>query len=422
MGDPNVQTPNIDRLADAGFTSTAAVAGCPLCCPYRGALLTGRYPHLSVPGHEHAIPDQMPTIASPLKEAGYHTAWFGKWHIDGHHERLGRAALHRVPPERRGGFDTWIGYENNNAQWDCYVHGHDNGSEVPHYRLQGYETDALTNMLLAHLEQRAARPDQPFFVGLSVQPPHNPYVAPAEDMARHNPADVVLRPNVPQIPRIVERARRELAGYHAMIENFDRNIGRVLTTIESLGLRDSTTIIFFSDHGDMHGSQGQFLKTSPWEEAMRVPFTISDGSTRYDHHASRAAVPVNHVDITATTLGLCDIAVPDYMQGYDYSHRYLHGKRPARPEPDSAYLQLVIPTGHGNSIDRPWRGIVTTDGWKYVCLEHQPWLMFNLNEDPYEQANLAHNSIFGQQRKRLNDRLRQWVSDTRDTFALPELT
>ena len=90
-------------------------------------------------------------------------------------------------------------------------------------------------------------------------------------------------------------------------------------------------------------------------------------------------------------------------------------------EPDSAYLQSVIPTMHGHSIDRPWRGVATRDGWKYVCLEGQPWLMFNLNEDPYEQANLAFNTAFGSQRRRLHDRLARWIAETNDQFALPEV-
>jgi phage protein U len=70
-------------------------------------------------------------------------------------------------------------------------------------------------------------------------------------------------------------------------------------------------------------------------------------------------------------------------------------------------------------VDRPWRGVITADGWKYVALEGQPWLLFNLNEDPYEQANHAHNTRYAAERRRLNERLRQWVADTGDTFALP---
>ncbi len=417
-GDPNVHTPNIDRLASSGVMSTGGIGGFPLCCPYRGALLSGRYPHQSVPGHEHQLDPSLPTIAHPFNDAGYHTAYIGKWHVDGFHEQDGRAAFHTIASERRGGFKQWIGYENNNAQWDCWVHGHDEtGSEIPHYRLPGFETDELTNLTIDYIkdrsEQEMAGNEQPFFAVLSVQPPHNPYEAPAEWMARHTPGNIKLRPNVPDIPRITERARRELAGYYAMIENLDWNVGRIMQTLIEHDLYDDTHIIFFSDHGDCHGSQGQFLKTNPYEESMRVPM-IFGGGRRYVHKCGQTNTLINHVDLGPTSLGLCGIDVPDWMQGNDYSHLRIHGKQAAADLPDSAYLQLVIPTGHGYSCGVPYRGVVTTDGWKYICMEHQPWLMFNLNEDPYEQANMAQNPAFASKRKELHDKTRAWADRTDD--------
>jgi len=418
-GDPNVKTPNIDRLASEGL-SLSGVAGCPLCSPYRGSLLSGRYPHRAVPGHEHPLPDGMPTIAEPFNGAGYHTAYFGKWHVSGHHERDGRGALAHVPRELRGGFRQWLGYENNNSQWDCFVHGHDaSGNEIEHERLPEYETDALTDLMLDFLEDRADD-QQPFFAVLSVQPPHDPYVSPEQWQGEHTPGRVVLRPNVPDIPRVTEQARRELAGYYGMIENLDDNLGRIRDALWSLDLIEDTHIIFFSDHGDMHGSHGQFRKTNPYEESIRVPCILGGTNPRYGGHTGRRDALVNHVDLGPTSLGLCGIAVPEWMAGTDYSGLRLKD-RPQPDVPDSAYLQLVTPTRHGNSIDRPWRGVVTTDGWKYACLEHQPWLMFNLNEDPYEQCNLAHNTAFGRKRAELHDRLAQWVRDTGDSFPLPEL-
>lgn len=86
-GDLNVHTPNIDALADMGVNFTRAVSGYPLCCPFRGSMLTSRYPHECVPGHEYQMPPEMPTIADVFNENGYHTAYFGKWHLDGFHER-----------------------------------------------------------------------------------------------------------------------------------------------------------------------------------------------------------------------------------------------------------------------------------------------------------------------------------------------
>ena len=423
-GDPNVHTPNIDRLAEEGLTFTGAVGGCPLCSPYRGALLSGRYPHNSVRGHEHRLPPAQPTIAHAFNDAGYHTAYFGKWHVDGFHERDGRAAMHIVPPERRGGFQQWVGYENNNSQWDCWVHG-GAGDDAFHRRLPGYETDALTDLFIDYLRARGRHDEadtapQPFFAVLSVQPPHDPYVAPEQWMRRHTPGAIVLRPNVPAIPRVVDQARRELAGYYAMIENLDWNVGRIRTALDEAGLAHNTHIVFFSDHGDMHGSHGQFRKTNPWEESVRVPCIIGGHVPRYANRAGRVGAPINHVDFGPTSLGLCGLDVPDWMEGTDYSGLRLPG-RAASDLPDSAYLQLVVPTGHADSIDRPWRGVVTMDGWKYVALEGQPWMLFNLNEDPYELANLAFNTRYAVERGRLQGRLAAWIAETGDEFALPRL-
>ena len=88
--------------------------------------------------------------------------------------------------------------------------------------------------------------------------------------------------------------------------------------------------------------------------------------------------------------------------------------------PTSAYMQVVIPTGHGPSADLPWRGIVTVDGWKYVTMHGQPWMMFDLNTDPYEQCNLVFHSHARAKRMELQQELAAWVDRTGDEFTLPE--
>lgn len=418
MGDPNLQTPHLDRLAT---TTRTAVAGIPLCSPFRGSLLTSQYPHHCVPAHDYALPDHTPTVATAFKSADYHTAYFGKWHIDGtlHRNSDERPAFQHISPHRRGDFDVWIGYENNNAQYDCWVHGHDaSGNPIERYQLPGYETDGLTDLLLDYLNRQQT--DSPFFAVLSVQPPHSPYVAPPEFRDRHDPDKIQLRPNVPPVDRIQEKARQDLAGYYAMIENLDWNVGRIQGTLSSTGLADNTILLFFSDHGDMHGSQGRILKCVPWEESIRIPFLVAGPNI----DTSRASYQdlINHVDIAPTTLGLCNIDIPETMVGADYSG-YFHPNRP-KPTPDSAYLQLVDPGwkyGFASDRERPWRGVLTNDGWKYAVLEGQPWLLYNLNEDPFETANLALDGRFKTERKRLQDRLQGWIQDTEDTFHLPDV-
>lgn len=418
-GDVNVSTPHLDRLAVEGITFRRAVSGCPLCCPARGTLLTGLHPHQAVHAHEQALDPAVPTLAHHLGQAGYHTAWFGKWHLDGGHEYEKRTAFHHVAPGRRGGFDTWLGYENNNSPWDCWLHGHRNGREFDFHRLPGFETDALTDLLIDHLRHRATKTEQPFFAALSAQPPHNPYAAPEPWMGRHHPAKVALRANVPAVPAVEARARRELAGYHAMIENLDWNLGRLRSALAELGLDRNTIIVFFSDHGDMHGSHGQFLKTCPWQEAVSVPLVIGGEVPYYERHQGQYDDPVSLLDLLPTTLGLAGAKVPPHLPGHNYAWRWRKDlAAPARP-PEACLLQSVSPTGHLDSVDRPWRGLLTRDGWKYVCLEHQPWLLFHLDTDPCEQVNLAHNPRYHADRRRLHEHLAHLLADARDPFPLP---
>ncbi len=417
-GSQNVCTPNIDRLAATGVQFNRALSGFPLCCPFRGSLLTSRYPHECVPGHEYQLPAGQPTIAHVFRDAGYETAYFGKWHLDGAH---GAYETHIVDPERRGGFGSWVGYENNNSQWNCIVHEGE-GKNAFQYRLPGYETDMLSDLFIDYLQGKNRNTKLPFFAVLSVQPPHDPHVAPADFMRRIKPSDVRLRSNVPEIKAIRERARRDLAGYYAQIENLDWNIGRILGALEEADLLFNTHILFFSDHGDLHGSHGHFRKTSPYEESVRIPFIISgerpNPYNREGRRSGQTEILLNHIDIAPTSLGLCGIQVPTWMRGTDFSSCRLAG-RAASEVPDSVFLQSVIPTGHPDGIDRPWRGVVTDDGWKYVSFEDMPWMMFNLNNDPFEQANLVHYPKYGSECKRLNDRLGQWISDTNDRFRLP---
>jgi len=424
-GDPNVRTPNIDFLARTGINYKNAVSGFPVCCPFRGSMLTGLYPHKCNPGHDTLMPPQQKTIAHIFEENGYETCYFGKWHLDGGPVNKERAGTHYVAPKRRGGFRTWIGYENNNAQMDCWVHGHRDGQEIEMYRLPGYETDALTDLMLNYLDEKKDQ-SHPFFAVLSIQPPHNPYVA-SPEYARHTPAEIKFRENVPDVKTVRDRAAYELSGYYSMIEQIDANVGRIYSKLKETGLLEKTHIIFFSDHGDMHGSHGQFRKSTAYEEAVRIPFIIS-GEKLGAHEVGRRTgnieeVFMNHVDIAPTTLGLCKITPPKWMQGHDYSRfRYIEEqgeKDNSENYPDSVYLQTVLPTGHFDSVNKPWRGIITKDGYKYVCFEGVDWLLFNLNEDPYEQVNLAHDNHYRALRNRLHKKLKSWIEKTEDDFLLP---
>ena len=480
-GDRNVFTPNIDNLAREGMRFDAAVAGAPWCTPFRAALLTGRYPHQTGAVRTPSpLPPEIPTVAHAFEAAGYHTAYVGKWHLDG-----GNFPIHHVPPERRGGFGYWMGYENNNNQHECYVYGTD--AEEPQ-RLSGYETDALSDLLIAHLRRHVgateastevagrsahqagnrtsapargaaasggsasapaggavlgagavrgltpatAGPEyRPFFAVLSVQPPHGPNVTPTNPgygARRIHPTDLELRRNVPLIPDLERRARFDLAGYYAMIENLDYNIGRIRTALTGMGVDRDTYVVFFSDHGDMMGSHGQFGKSTPWEEAIRVPFIVHRAGGDYNMRTGSSDAPINHVDIAPTSLGLCGITAPEGMVGYDYSANCIRPdapeyRGPLQPEvePQSAYLQQIPPKPHARTTSQPWRGVVTRDGWKYACTAGSDWMLFDTANDPYEQANYVFDASCQTQKERCHRLLAEWIESTGDRFPLPDV-
>jgi arylsulfatase A-like enzyme len=417
-GDPNVHTPNLDNMALNGIAARRGmISTTPLCCPARGTLLSGLYPQHCVPGHEHQMDPNTPTIAHAMQAGGYHTAYIGKWHLDGFKERDGRAAFHVIHPERRGGFDHWIGYENNNSQFDCFVHG-DIGDGTPQ-RLPGFETDALTDLLIDHLKNHTAtKPDQPFFGVLSVQPPHDPMQAPA-DQRRLNATNVTPPANVPP-GASTDTFGRLAPGYYGMVENLDANVGRIMATLRELNISQNTIVIFFSDHGEMLGSHGITHKLEPLEESIRVPLIITGGDGQYHR---RPPGPTDEliglVDLAPTTCGLAGVPIPEAMQGTDFSFIYRGEGKPDNV-PDSAFAIVPIPTGHGPSPERAWRCVITKDGWKYASFENEPYLLVNINDDPYEMGNLAHRCREKAKRAEMAALLQSWCDRTGDSFQVAQ--
>lgn len=425
-GDPNVRTPNLDGMAREGVVFDNAVSGTPWCCPFRGALLTGLYPHKNgVTETPKALDPTIPTIAEPFKANGYHTAWVGKWHLDG-----SNFVTHYIPKERRGGFDYFMGYENNNNQNECWVVGND-CEEFK--RLEGYETDALSDIFMNHIEEHVGDNKEdydPFFAVLSVQPPHNPYVTPYDTDGSFkyykNPTDIKLRPNVPP-GKWSDIARMDLAGYYGMIENIDTNIGRIRKKLAEMDIDRETYIVFMSDHGDCLYSHGQQYKSSPWEESIRIPFIVTRVGDGYHMKSKDTKALLNHIDIAPTTLGLCGIDVPEAMDGYDFSSECLDKedmcyKENPNEQPTTAYLQQIPRKFHPHGISKQWRGVVTKDGLKYVCYPNHEAFMFNLNDDPYEMSNLCLDIVFYKEKEELHQILQDYITSTGDEFELPDIT
>ena len=188
-GDPNVQTPNLDRLAKESLNFRNAVSVCPVCTPYRAALMTGRYPtSTGMFLNDAHLPDSELCLAEVLQAAGYATAYIGKWHLDGH----GRSSY--IPPERRQGWDYWKAAEcDHNYNHSHYYTGHSDEKRF----WEGYDAFAQTKDAQQYLRDHA-RGGQPFVLLVSYGVPHFPHAtAPEEYKALYPPEKIKLPPNVP---------------------------------------------------------------------------------------------------------------------------------------------------------------------------------------------------------------------------------
>jgi arylsulfatase A-like enzyme len=373
-GDPNARTPWLDGLASEAINFTQAVTPHPLGPQARAALLTGKLcPENGVSDYWDPLPVNARTVAHALRDRGYATAFFGKWHLA---ERDRTAPLvgevHArmiVPPERRGGFEFWEGFESGFLLNDPWLHG----TRLPtpqHFK--GYQADVIGQRSGAWCREHGARRvegGRPYFCLVSLEAPHPPYHAPAPHVAELPPGRLKLRANVPTGGPVESQARAELAGYYAHIEATDRAIGQLLAAVDL----NATTVVFTSVHGDMHGSHGLFRKAWPYEESVRVPCLILP---------QRAAGPSPSLQegLDASPVSLVDLP---HMAVAWAEGRTWQCKR------DSAEISMPAAPPIPLQCPHAWRGFRSAQHKLVLNAEGAPWLYFNLERDPLEMNNLA---------------------------------
>lgn len=400
-GDPNLQgkTPTLDRLATEGALFTYAVSGSPVCTPYRASLITGQYPlRNGVFLNDVCLSTNATSIAQAYAQAGYDTAYIGKWHLDGH----GRSAY--IPPERRQGFDYWKVLEcTHNYNRSLYYAGND-----PTQRIwDGYDAFAQTRDAQSYIRERATRA-KPFLLILSWGPPHNPYeTAPERFKALFAPEQLTLRENVSGDSAAW---RRDLAGYYAHIAALDESLDHLLRTIDDSGLRDNTLVVFTSDHGDMLGSHGQPRKQKPWDESILVPLLIRGPSIQ----RQVIEIPINTPDLMPTLLGVCGVPIPASVQGDDFS-LLLQGA--PLPADNPVLIQCPSPFGEWTRArgGREYRG-VRTRRYTYVRDLKGPWLLYDNETDSFQLNNLVNDPQFADVQARLEEELRKLLAKTGDDF------
>lgn len=395
-GHPHIKTPKLDQLAAQGTLFTQFYVNAPVCSPSRSAFMTGQYPARNrihgafstrdrnqSRGMPNWLDPQVPTITRLLKNAGYSTAHFGKWH-------LGRGADSPSPSEY--GIDRHRTIRANGPNFD--------NRDTPYFRARS--TGLMVDEAIHFIEEQR---DRPFYINLWTLVPH----------AQLHPTDAQMEPYRRFGPtRVPYRGANQI--YYATVTAMDADLGRLFSKLDELGLTDNTIVLFASDNGpeDIHlrnashsaaGTPGPFRgrKRSLYEGGIRQPFIA-----RWPGHIPAARVDsgaiLTAVDLLPTLLKLAGVALPedDALDGEDVSDILLGQTRP-RHRPIFWEWRFGI---SGHPIHHSPMLAVRDGDWKLLMNpDHGRTELYDIAADPMELDNRAaqHTDIVDQLAQELLD-------------------
>ena len=404
-GNDIVQTPKLDKFAKEAVNFKNAVSVLPVCTPYRASLLTGRYPtKTGMFINDLYLPSEELCMAEIFGEAGYNTAYLGKWHLDGH----GR--MDNVAPERRQGWEFWKGSECD--QQYPKEHYYDNKDTTLRY-WEGYSTYAIADEANRYMQQKAAE-QNPFCLFVSLATPHFPHhTAPEAYMKMYPKEKLKLPDNVPD--EMKEWAYKELQGYYAHCTATDKAIGEIIEKTKELGIYENSIIVFTSDHGEMMGSHGfrPFMKHQPYSESANIPFLISYPDMEANK-GKTAEAAITTPDILPSLLSLCSIDIPETIEGYDVSGII---KDPSTDTERAALYMNPSPFGIAYPSDE-YRAIRTAS-YTYVKTPTGPSMLFDNKKDPTQLNNLVNEKALADIQARLDKELMQELKRIGDPEIKP---
>lgn len=375
QGAKNIKTPNIDSLAQNGVVFTDAHVSASVCSPSRAGFMTGRCQQRF--GHEANCPRGKEgmdlteyTMGQAFKSLDYNTYLIGKWHLGGTAEQY---------PTARG-FDEFWGLREGSRNYfygkkgEKFGNPHSMEHNGKHVKFEGFLTDRMTDEAIRMIDSSG---DKPFYMFLSYTAPHTPLQAKPEDIAKANGNK-----------------------YHALIQNMDDNIGRLLKDLEDKKIRENTIIWFLSDNGGTVGFASNYplngKKGLKFEGGQRVPFIfnwpakIKDGS-RFNGLSSS-------MDIFATSFELAggdSSKLPKKLDGVNV-FPYITGAKEGSP--------------HQTLYWRKLEGASIRDGkWKMIRTDGLPEMLYNMEEDLSELNDLAKANP--EKVKELGEKLKAWETE-----------
>jgi len=381
MGNEDISTPNLDRLAASGTVFENCYTSNPVCTPYRACLLTGRYSCQTgmIGINNLPVPPGETCLADLVNKAGYRSSYVGKWH-------LGDSGNISVPKEYRCGFTDFIGFQCvNDFYRDIWFFDEKENRRDFHK----HRTVAMTDLAL---ERLAEVKDDPFCMLVSYSNPHYPVQPDKEYAEMYWEKELTLRPNFQEIENPFDPEKRYVPRsedpehtrrgddtlsyikmYYAMVTQLDHEIGRILDYLEEAGLMDSTMIVFTSDHGDMQGSHGLGNKHVHYEESTRVPLIVKVPGTS----GHRVSTPVDTTDFVPGILDYLNVPPSPMAEGKSFLELASGGTAPHREA-------IFVENGTNYYMIRKGPYKMVIDQKTYA-----PQHLYDLEQDPYEMQDLV---------------------------------
>ena len=405
-----VLAPNLEWLQRAGTTFTNCFSNYPVCAPARGMLMSGRWPsETGVVNNLSELEPSSSSLAAIFARDGYQTCYIGKWHLHAGPLKTVDGNDRYIPPgPGRHGFERMNVWTETNRHWDSVRYEEGTGKAV---RTRGYNATLMTDEALPFLGERD--PTRPFFLFLSLNPPHPPLDdAPPDSLALYADRSLSMRQNVPEalasgaklVPagahrnQVTMTLQEQLKQYYAHISAIDREIGRLISALEEMDWLANTLIVYSSDHGDMLGSHGRLRKGSFYRESAQVPLVLSWPGRIESGQESEMLVGL--IDIFPTLLGLCGLPVPDSARGEDLAAGIL------AKQATGARFVLHFSTDQkdpefraGSRGLRSPRHLYFTDG--------KEERLFDTSVDPFELRDLAAEATHGSLKAMLAECLRR---------------
>lgn len=395
-GNKVVRTPSLDQLAREGASFDKAYCQNPICVPSRSSIITGQYSrNIGIYDNRQILDPSRTTLPRVLKENGYRTCLIGKAHFNGEQfqgfqERpygdiLGQG--HQPDPVRANDKGE-AGYGNLFEQAGP--------SGIPRLLQQ---TEICSSEAAKWLQiHRAISPDQPFFLSLQYDKPHQPFNPPAPYHEFYR--DKVKLPRVPDdyferlappVKEYYERMgyhqkpaalhRNTLAAYYGCVEWVDSAIGHVLAALKYLGFEDNTIVVYTSDHGEMAGEHKLWQKSVFYEASVKVPLIIR--WPKQIKPRSRYKNPVGLLDLFPTLCQAAQVTIPDTCDGISLLPLF-NGRKIQR---DAIFSETFFPKQTGTPVSA---GCMIRKGkWKYNLYLDGSEELYDLLRDPEEWNNLA---------------------------------